>query len=463
MELMLLITDLTRGRPLKVIWSFSLPLLLSTALQQLYNIADSIIVGQYTGAAGLAAIGAAYPITLFYIAFATGAGMGCSVIISQLFGARRIGQLKSAVFTALLALMGLGVILTGAGVALAGPLMRLLNAPVDLYASARNYLAIYSVGVVFMFLYNAATAVFTGLGDSRRPLYFLMMSSVMNIGLDILAVGPLKMGVEGAAWATTISQAVAAILSCVLVTRRIRALETAEPFRYFDRALLGSMAKIALPSIFQQSCVALSHTILQSLVNTFDTAVIAGYEAASKLHNFAYMCFNTLGTALSSFVAQCYGAGKYRRIHRGFWVSTGLCFGFTLAVIALFQSIPAQLAGLFVDAGSEAAVIDVSVHYLRIISPVYSIICFIITTGGLLRGVGKSMTFFVETLLEFAVRVSMCFVLTRALDSYTGLMWAWYFGSPCGFLMCAALFRREKKRLLSRVDEAEDGSIMLEM
>ena len=448
-----MITDLTVGKPLKVIWRFSLPLLLSTALQQFYNIADSVIVGRYTGSMGLAAIGAAYPITLFFVAFATGASMGCSVIISQLYGARRIRDLKSAVFTALLSLLGLGVILSAAGVLCAGPLMRLLNAPDDLYPSARSYLAIYSVGVVFMFLYNAATAIFTGLGDSRRPLYFLLMSSVLNVILDILAVGPLHLGVSGAAWATTISQAVSAVLSCTLVAKKITALPSDGQHKYFDKALLGSMAKIALPSVFQQSCVALSHTILQSLVNTFDTGVIAGYEAASKLHNFAYMCFNTLGTALSSFVAQCYGAKKYERIKQGFWVSTGLCFAFTLCVIALFQSIPAQLAGIFVDADAEAGVIETGVNYLRIISPVYSIICFIITTGGLLRGVGKSMTFFVETVIEFAVRVGMCFVLTKALSSYTGLMWAWYFGSPCGFLMCLGLYFREMRILLKKPEK----------
>ena len=442
-----MITDLTTGRPLQVIWRFSMPLLLSTALQQLYNIADSVIVGQYTGAEGLAAIGAAYPITLFYIAFATGASMGCSVIISQLFGARRMGDMKSAVFTALFSLLAMGIVLSGLGIALSGPLMHLLNAPESLFVLARNYLAIYSLGVVFMFLYNAATAIFTGLGDSKRPLYFLMMSSALNVVLDIIAVGPLKMGVEGAAWATTISQAVSAILSCLLVTKRIRALEAEESFHYFDKSLLGDMAKIALPSIFQQSCVALSHTILQSLVNSFDTAVIAGYEAASKLHNFAYMCFNTLGTALSSFVAQCYGAGKHARIHRGFWVSTGMCFCFTLVVIAVFQTFPAQLSGLFVDAGTDGDVIAVSVNYLRIISPMYAIICFIITTGGLLRGIGKSMTFFLETVTEFIVRVVMCFVLTGALSSYTGLMWAWYFGSPCGFILCMILYLRVKRRL----------------
>ncbi|MBR4131852.1 MAG: MATE family efflux transporter [Oscillospiraceae bacterium] len=444
--------DLTVGKPLKTIWQFSLPLLLSTALQQLYNIADSVIVGQYTGATGLAAIGAAYPITLFYIAIATGSAMGCSVIISQLFGAKRFGDLKTAVFTALLSLLGLGVALSLIGILLAGPLMRLLNAPTDLYPYARSYLAIYSAGVVFMFLYNAATSIFTGLGDSRRPLYFLIASSVLNVFLDILAVGPLNLGVAGAAWATTISQAAAAALSCTLAAKRVMGIQTDEPHRHFDLELLKPMAGIAVPSIFQQCCVALSHTILQGLVNSFDTAVIAGYEAASKLHNFAYMCFNTLGTALSSFVAQCYGAKKYDRIIRGFWVSTGLCFAFTLVVIAVFQLFPVQLAGIFVEEGTAPDVIAVSVNYLRIISPVYSIICFIITTGGLLRGVGKSMTFFVETVIEFVVRVVMCFVLTKALSSYTGLMWAWYFGSPCGFLMCMALFLRERKRLLARND-----------
>ena len=439
--------DLTTGQPLGVIWRFSVPLLLSTALQQIYNITDSVIIGQYTGAAGLAAIGAAYPITLFYIAFATGAAMGCSVIISQLFGAKRIRQLQAAVHTALAALLVAGIVIAGAGILLSGPLMRLLNAPAHIFHDAKAYLAIYSFGVIFMFVYNAATAIYTGLGDSRRPLYFLLASSLLNIVLDLIAVGPLQLGVAGAAWATTVSQAAAALFASVSVRRKVNELPSDGDAPGFDRELLKEMARIALPSIFQQSCVALSHTILQSLVNSFDTSVIAGYEAASKLHNFAYMCFNTLGTALSSFTAQCYGAKKYSRIEQGFWVSTGLCFSFAAAVIAIFQLFPRELVALFVDVQTDAAVIDVGVNYLRIISPIYSIICFIITTGGLLRGMGKSMTFFIETVIEFAVRVVMCFVLTSALASYTGLMWAWYFGSPSGFIMCVLLFLRQRKQL----------------
>ena len=435
-------TDLTVGKPLKVLVTFSLPLLLSTALQQFYNTADSMIVGQYTGSPGLAAIGAAYPITLFFVAIATGASMGCSVKIAELFGARRNRDLKTSVFTTLTALTVLGAALAIVGVLLSGPLMTLLNANDTIYADAKAYLAIYSVGVLPMLVYNAATAVFTGLGDSRKPLLLLFMSSMLNIVLDILAVNNLKMGVAGAAWATTISQAVAAILSVILVIRRIHKIESAEAFKYFDTKMLGEMAKVALPTIFQQSCVAITHTIVQSILNTYDTQIIAGYEAASKLHNFAYMCFNTLGTALASFAAQCYGAGKYDRVRTGFKISTALCLGCTLVVIALFQLIPNPLLNLFLDGEREALAVEAGVNFLRIISPVYLPICFIITIGGLLRGLGKSFTFFVETLIEFTVRVAMCFVLTRVLASYTGLLWAWYFGSSCGFIMCAVLYFR---------------------
>ncbi|MCD7769053.1 MAG: MATE family efflux transporter [Oscillospiraceae bacterium] len=440
--------DLTEGKPLKVLWAFSIPLLLSTAFQQLYNIADSVIVGRFTGSVGLAAIGAAYPITLFFIACATGASMGCSVIIGQIYGAREWKKLKSAASTALISMTVLGVLLAVLGVCLAGPLMTLLNANDTIYADAKSYLSIYSIGVLFMMAYNTASSIFTGMGDSRRPLYFLLFSSVLNVVLDIIAVGPLNMGVAGAAWATTVSQAVAAVLSTALALRRVGRLETAEKAPLFDFDLLKQMCRLALPSIFQQGCVALTHTILQSLVNTFDVAVIAGYEAASKLHNFAYMSFNTMGTALSSFTAQCWGAGKRKRIKEGFWVSTGICFALTMVVIAIFQTFPKALIGLFVDADAEAQVIEVGVNYLRIISPVYTVICFIITTGGLLRGLGKSMTFFVETVAEFAVRVIMCFVLTSVLASYTGLMWAWYFGSSVGFILCVLLYIRQKNTLL---------------
>lgn len=447
-----MVTDLTTGRVPKVILSFSLPLLLSTMLQQFYNIADSMIVGQFTGAPGLAAVGAAYPVTLFFVAVATGASMGCSVVISQLFGAGRKNLMHRAVFTALISLGILGLALSLAGIAFSGSLMHLLNASDAIWGNARLYLAIYAAGVLPMLIYNAANGVFTGLGDSKLPLYLLLLSSVLNVILDYIAVRYLHWGVAGAALATSFSQLVAAVLAVVILIRRMKIITGGTDTKYFDKTILSDISKAAVPCILQQSCVALTHTIVQSILNTYDTAVIAGYEAASKLHNFAYMGLNTIGTAFASFTAQCYGAQKNKRIWEGFRTTVVICLGITAVIIALFQLFPGALINLFIDGDSAPLVIEAGTNYLRIISPVYSVICFIIATGGLLRGVGRSLAFFIETLLEFAVRVTMCFVLTRVLQSYTGLLWAWYFGSSFGFLMCLGLsiqcYRRSKRSAL---------------
>ena len=441
-----MVNDLTNGSPFRVILKFSIPLLISTALQQLYNIVDSVIVGQFTGSSGLAAIGAAYPVTLFYIAVATGTAMGCSVVISQLFGAQRYKELKSAVSTALISLAVFGAVLALAGVLLARPLMLLLRASGETLEGSSVYLAIYSAGVLPMLIYNAASSVFTGLGNPRLPLLLLLFSSVLNIVLDLVAVAAMGLGVLGAAWATTISQLAAAVLACVLLFTKLRKTFTESGGRTFSVPLFKEMTRIAVPCIFQQACVALAHTIVQSIVNTYSTSVIAGYEAASKLHNFAYMSFNTLGTALSTFVAQNHGARKSDRIIRGYNVSTLICFALTLVVIALMQIFPRQLLGIFTDPGAYPEVITTGVRFLRIISPDYLLICLIITTGGYLRGVGRARDFFLLTVMDFAIRVAMCFALTKWLNSYTGLFWAWYCGSAADCLLCFIIWLRAVRR-----------------
>ena len=438
--------DLTQGNVTRVLLSFSIPLLLSTTLQQFYNIADSMIVGQFTGSSGLAAVGAAYPVTLFFVAVATGASMGCSVVISRLFGLGAHHKMRKAVFTALIAFAVLGLALLAAGVGLSGFLMHLLNASEEIFSNARMYLMIYALGALPMLIYNAGNGIFTGWGDSKMPLIMLLISSVLNVILDLFAVAVLQLGVAGAAAATSFSQLVAAVMVCILLSRRVKGMSKEREEGYFDRAILKDMAAASIPCILQQGCVALTHTIVQSILNTYDTDIIAGYEAASKLHNFAYMGLNTIGTAFASFTAQCYGAGKHKRIWEGFRTCVIICLAITACIILLFQLFPHQLIGLFIDADANPLVIEAGTNYLRIISPVYSIICFIIAAGGLLRGVGKSTTFFVETLIEFIVRVTMCFVLTDFLNSYTGLMWAWYFGSSCGFIMCVFLSIRVYKK-----------------
>lgn len=435
--------DLTTGKPAQVIWTFSLPLLLSMALQQIYNIADSVIVGQFTGPDGLAAVGAAYPITLIFIAIATGSSMGCSVVIGQLFGAKQFGRLKTSIFTAIFSMLFLGVALSLAGALGAGTILRLLDTPVNVLKQAAAYLAIYSVGVIANFVYNIANAVYTGLGDSRRPMYFLLLSSVLNIILDLLAVAVWHYGVAGAAWATTISQFVSAILATSILIARVRKLDCDGNAPLFSRLQLKEMCRIAIPSIIQQCCVAISSALIQRVVNSFGSTVMAGYEASAKVFNFFYMCINTLGTALSSFTAQNYGARKPRRIREGFKYSSLICFAFAVLIVAILQIFPANLIGLFVDAGENAGVIEVGVKYMRIVSPVQLLVCFVVTTGGLLRGIGRIRDFLVVTLLDFFIRITMSYIFCLVVHTgYTGLFWAWYFGSTTDFLICMYWYRK---------------------
>ncbi len=434
--------DLTIGKPFSVILKFSLPLLLSMALQQCYNLADSVIIGQFNGEAGLAAVGAAYPITLIYIAVATGASMGCSVVIAQLFGGKRMRDLKTAISTAIIALLALGVVLGGAGILLAKTILKLLDTPSSVLDSASAYLAIYAFGIIGNFIYNTATSIFTGLGDSKRPLYFLLMSSVLNVILDLIAVGPLKMGVAGAAWATAISQFVSAGLSVtVLIRKSKKELNLPEHAPIFSKPILTKMCQFSIPAIIQQCCVAFSHTILQRLVNSYGETFMAGYEAASKIHNFVYMCFNTIGTALSSFAAQNFAAGKKLRVRQGCNSSAGIILAFTVAALLILQIFPNQLISIFVNAEENQGVIDVGRQYLRIISPDYLLICFVIVGGGLLRGVGKTNHFLLVTLLDFAVRIAMSYILSMfVLNSYTGMFWAWYFGSAVDLAILIVLY-----------------------
>ena len=228
-------TSLTEGKPGKVLWLFTLPLLISSIFQQLYNIVDTIIVGQFVGEDALAAVGASYPITMIFMAIAFGCNIGCSVIISQLYGGGKTAQMKTAVSTSFIAFTVLSLLLTGLGLLIASPLMHLLDTPDNVFADSMTYLNIYLVGMAFVFLYNIATGIFTALGDSKTPLIFLIISSVLNVGLDLLFIAVFKWGVAGAAWATVIAQGIAsigAILTLLIKLRRIKCEENSKPFSW---------------------------------------------------------------------------------------------------------------------------------------------------------------------------------------------------------------------------------------
>ncbi len=282
-----MIKDLTEGKVESVLWRFSLPMFGSVIFQQLYSMADSVIAGQFAGEDALAAVGASFPITMIFMAIAVGCNVGCTVMISQLFGAKRYGEMKTAVSTTLIASCLLAAVLTVVGLVTSAPLMRLIQTPRNIFADGELYLRIYIGGFIFLFLYNIATGIFQSLGDSRTPLWFLIGSSVGNILLDLLFVAGFHWGVAGVAWATFIAQGGACLLALMTLLRRLRAVKTDEPTRHFSLRMLGRVGRFALPSVLQQSFVSVGNIFLQGLITGYGSAAIAGYSAAVKLNTFA--------------------------------------------------------------------------------------------------------------------------------------------------------------------------------
>lgn len=308
-----MITDLSRGKAGKVLLMYTLPLFGSVVFQQLYNIADSVIAGRACGEDALAAIGASYPITAIFMAFAFGLNGGASVIISRLFGAGKKRDLATAVSTSYIISGAVCLALTLIGTLFAGGMLEALDTPQNIMAHGATYLRIYTLGMPFVFLYNITTGVFTALGDSRTPFIFLILSSVGNIALDMLFVliFPKTAGVAAVAWATFVTQGIACVGALIALRVRIRtATEDGAPL--FSRSIARSIMIIAVPSILQNSFVSVGNLMIQSVINAHGSGVIAGYAAAIKINTFTITCFSALATAISAFASQSIGAGKPR-------------------------------------------------------------------------------------------------------------------------------------------------------
>ena len=285
--------DLTVGDPRTALWKFSLPLFGSIIFQQLYNIADSLVAGKFVGEDALAAVGNAYEVTLVFLAFAFGCNIGCSVVVSRLFGAKNWGRMKTAVSTTFLATLVLCAVLMLLGFLLTPTLLRAIQTPDNIFDDCVLYLNIYIGGLIFLFFYNIATGIFSAMGDSRTPFLFLAASSTANIFLDVVFVKCLGMEVDGVAWATFLCQGVSCVLALLALLRRLKTIPAEGPHQWFSGAILGEIAVVAVPSILQQSFISVGNIVLQSIINGYGSSVIAGYSAAIKLNNMVVTSFTT--------------------------------------------------------------------------------------------------------------------------------------------------------------------------
>lgn len=450
--------DLTVGKPESVLWKFCLPLFGSIIFQQLYNIADSLVAGKFIGENALAAVGNSYEITLIFIAFAFGCNIGCSVIVSQLFGAKDYKGMKTAVYTAMISSAVLCAVLMLIGIFGCDALLRLINTPKEIIADSKLYLDIYVWGLPFMFFYNIATGIFSALGDSRTPFIFLAVSSTSNIAVDILFVTAFKMGVAGVAWATFLCQGISCILAVTVVLRRLKSVETTGHIPLFSWVLFRKIAVIAVPSILQQSFISVGNIIIQSVINSFGASVIAGYSAAVKLNNLVVTSFTTLGNGISNYTAQNLGAGKLPRIKEGFRAGIKLVWVLSLPLFLIYFFAGRWLLYLFMDSPTGTA-ISTGIQFLRILAPFYFVVSAKLVADGILRGSGIMSKFMIATFTDLILRVALAEVLSRTALGATGIWCAWPIGWTIATILSIAFYRRGPWKDALPQDKNQDGKI----
>lgn len=415
--------DLTEGKPDRVLWSYSLPLFGSIVFQQLYNIADSFVAGKFVGEQALAAVGNSYEVTLIYLSFAVGLNIGASVVTARLFGARRIGQMKTAVNTAFLLCLAVCAVLMIVGFLFSPALIHSIQTPMEIYDDTMLYLNIYTGGLVFLFFYNIATGIFASLGDSRTPFLFLAASSIANIALDVLFVTAFNMGVAGVAWATFLCQGVSCVLAVLALFRTLSRMEAEERPRLFSRRILVNLVKIALPSTLQQCFVSVGNIMIQSIINGFGTSAIAGYAAAIKFNNFAVTSFTTMGNGMSNFTAQNLGARRCDRVREGYRGCLKMMALIATAFAAVYVLLGDQVIRLFLN-GENTQALSVGKQFLRVVVPFYYAVALKVATDGVLRGAGRMGEFMTDTFIDLALRVVLSFVLSAPLG-LQGVWWSW--------------------------------------
>ena len=494
--------DMSKGNTLKVLIMFTLPMILSVSFQQLYNLADSVIAGQMLGKAALAAVSASYPVTMIFMAVGTGLSVGCSVVTSRIYGEKDYLKLKTAVSTAFISFAAIAIICSVAGWFLAEPVLRLLSTPEEIIKDSTQYLAVYVLGLVFVFLYNSCSATFQALGNSNIPLFFLIFSTIFNIALDIIFLYYFKMGVWGLSFATVIAQGLACVLSVIVLAYILTNLKTdkdasqeqngaekdcgseaqhnggksfkskvsltarslisyffaRKPYARFKTSVFKEIMIIGVPSVVQTSTVSIGQLFVQNLVNTYGTDVVAGYGAAIKIQTFCIQLLVTVGNALSIFVSQNIGAAKPERIKKGVFAGLGMISVLTVVIVPLIMIFASPLLSVFTDGDSGAAVIEIGRSMIMLVTPFYLFAMVKFITDAVLKGSGAMLGFISATMADLILRVGFAYVFSYLMNSYVGIWWSWPLGWVVGAVVSALFyfFGHWKKRAFGVKSSASD-------
>lgn len=426
--------DLTKGSIVKAIILFSIPLLIGNLFQQLYNAVDSYVVGNYVGKIALAAVGASTPIINMLIGFFMGISTGAGVVIAQFFGAGDLTKMKKAIHNSIALTLVMGVVLTVVGLVFNDPILKAIGVPSDVFSEASTYLSIYFWSLIFVMIYNMGSGILRSVGDSKRPLYFLIFSSVVNIVLDFLFVKYFGFGVAGAGYATLIAQAISAIMVMYVLMKTNDSYKVVLKDIKFDKEILLRIIKIGLPTGFQQSIVSLSNVIVQSYINVYGASVIAGYSVTIKIDGFVNLPLQAFNMAITTFVGQNIGAKKYERVKKGAYITTFLAMvtiGFFVVIMYFFGR---DFIALF---NQEKDVIDAGRLMQLTFLPFYIVLPINQVINGVLRGAGRSAVPMYVMIFSFVfLRQIYLFLVTKVTSDVVYVFLGW----PTTWVVCSLIF-----------------------
>ncbi len=428
--------DLTNGSITKSMLLFACPMILGNFLQQLYNIVDTLIVGQFLGANALAAVGASFALMTFLTSILLGLCMGSGVVFSMLFGAGKISELQNNTFISFVLTGTFAVVLEVLVLLFIDPILKLLQIPSDIYAQTRSYLQIIFAGILFTFLYNFFSAFTRAIGNSVIPLCFLGVSTILNIVLDLLFIQTFHMGVSGAAWATIVSQGGSALCMILYCIRNIPYLRLSREHLYLNRRAASQIMQYSFLTCIQQSIMNFGILMIQGLVNSFGVTVMAAFAAAVKIDAFAYMPVQDFGNAFSTFISQNFGAGKKERIRSGIRSAIITSISFSMLISVIVFVFAENLMLIFVKP-QETEIISIGIQYLRIEGAFYCGIGCLFLLYGLYRGLGKPGISVVLTVISLGTRVALAYILAPIPSiGLPGIWWAipigWILADICG-------------------------------
>lgn len=426
--------DLTKGSIVKAIILFSVPLLIGNLFQQLYNAVDSYVVGNYVGKVALAAVGASTPIINMLIGFFMGISTGAGVVIAQFFGAGDLSKMKKAIHNSIALTLVIGVVLTVIGLVFNDPILKAIGVPSDVFSEASTYLSIYFWSLIFVMIYNMGSGILRSVGDSKRPLYFLIFSSIINIVLDFLFVKNFGFGVAGAGYATLIAQAISAIMVMYVLMKTEDSYKVVLKDIKFDKEILLKIIKIGLPTGFQQSIVSLSNVIVQSYINVYGASVIAGYSVTIKIDGFVNLPLQAFNMAITTFVGQNIGAKQYNRVKKGAYITTFLAMvtiGFFVVIMYFFGR---DFITLF---NQEKDVIDAGRLMQLTFLPFYIFLPINQVINGVLRGAGRSAVPMYVMIFSFVfLRQIYLFLVTKVTSDVVYVFLGW----PTTWVVCSLIF-----------------------